>query len=104
SEALTDVRNFDEAIESKEVAELNSRDKNYKVKIGILGFLDQLQMGQVVLPAVPPLPGTSILEATEKDLGTIFSTDGREWIRIGTILRNAGIEARMNVNKIVTRH
>src|SRR5437870_8206833 len=36
SDALTDVRNFDEAIESKEVAELNSRDKNYKVKIGIL--------------------------------------------------------------------
>ena len=104
SEALTDVRNFDEAIESKEVAELNSRDKNYKVKIGILGFLDQLQMGQVVLPAVPPLPGTSILEATEKDLGTIFSPDGREWIRIGTLLRNAGIEARINVNKIVSRH
>ena len=104
SEALTDVRNFDEAIESKEVAELNSRDKNYKVKIGILGFLDKLQMGQVVLPAVPPLPGTSILEATEKDLGTIFSPDGREWIRIGTLLRNAGIEARINVNKIVSRH
>ncbi|TLX92740.1 MAG: ATP-binding protein [Thaumarchaeota archaeon] len=104
SEALTDVRNFDEAIESKEVAELNSRDKNYKVKIGILGFLDKLQIGQVVLPAVPPLPGTSILEATEKDLGTIFSPDGREWIRIGTLLRNAGIEARINVNKIVSRH
>ena len=104
SEALTDVRNFDEAIESKEVAELNSRDKNYKVKIGILGFLDKLQLGQVVLPAVPPLPGTSILEATEKDLGTIFSPDGREWIRIGTLLRNAGIEARINVNKIVSRH
>ncbi|MGI0011031.1 MAG: HAS-barrel domain-containing protein, partial [Nitrosopumilaceae archaeon] len=34
SDALTDVRNFDEAMESKEVAELNSRDKNYKVKIG----------------------------------------------------------------------
>ena len=33
SDALTDVRNFDEAMESKEVAELNSRDKNYKVKI-----------------------------------------------------------------------
>ena len=36
SEALTDVRNFDEAVESKEVADINSRDKNYKVKIGIL--------------------------------------------------------------------
>ncbi|HEX5359328.1 MAG TPA: HAS-barrel domain-containing protein, partial [Candidatus Nitrosotalea sp.] len=54
SEALTDVRNFDEAVESKEVADINSRDKNYKVKIGILGFLDKLQKGQMILPAGPP--------------------------------------------------
>jgi uncharacterized protein len=104
SDALTDVRNFDEAIESKEVAELNSRDKNYKVKIGILGFLDRLQKGHVILPAVPPLPGTTVLEATEEDLGTIFAPAGAEWIRIGTLLRNAGIEAKINVNKIVSRH
>ena len=104
SDALTDVRNFDEAIESKEVAELNSRDKNYKVKIGILGFLDELQNGHVILPAVPPLPGISILDATKEDLGTIFAPNGMEWIRIGTLLRNAGIEAKININKIVSRH
>ena len=104
SDALTDVHNFDEAIESKEVAELNSRDKNYKVKIGILGFLDKLQKGHVILPAVPPLPGISILDATKEDLGTIFSPDGNEWIRIGTLLRNIGIEAKININKIVSRH
>lgn len=104
SEALTDVRNFDEAVESKEVAELNSRDKNYKVKIGILGFLEKLQKGHVVLPAVPPLPGTSILEATQKDLGMIFGPSGKEWIRIGALLRNQEIEAKININKIVSRH
>lgn len=104
SDALTDVRNFDEAIESKEVAELNSRDKNYKVKIGILGFLDKLQKGHLILPAVPPLPGTSILEATREDLDTIFSPSGIEWIRIGTLLRNVTIEAKVNINKIVSRH
>ncbi|MDE1828999.1 MAG: ATP-binding protein [Thaumarchaeota archaeon] len=104
SEALTNVRNFDEAIESKEVAEINSRDKNYKVKIGILGFLDNLQKGHVIIPAVPPLPGTSILEATEKDLGMIFGPAGKEWIRIGSLLRNPNIEAKININKIVSRH
>ena len=104
SEALTDVRNFDEAVESKEVAEINSRDKNYKVKIGILGFLDKLQKGHVILPAVPPLPGTSILDATQHDLGTIFGPLGNEWIRIGSLLRNSGIEAKININKIVSRH
>ncbi|MHB8546138.1 MAG: helicase HerA domain-containing protein [Nitrosotalea sp.] len=104
SEALTDVRNFDEAVESKEVADINSRDKNYKVKIGILGFLDKLQKGQMILPAVPPLPGTSILEATQKDLGVIFGPITEEWVRIGSLLRNSSIEAKINVNKIVSRH
>ncbi|HSD04862.1 MAG TPA: ATP-binding protein [Nitrosopumilaceae archaeon] len=104
SDALTDVRNFDEAMESKEVAELNSRDKNYKVKIGILGFLDNLQKGQAIVPAVPPLPGTSILEATQEDLGIIFAPKEKEWIRIGSLLRNSEIEAKINLNKIVSRH
>ena len=104
SEALTDVRNFDEAVESKEVADINSRDKNYKVKIGILGFLDKLQKGQMILPAVPPLPGTSIIEATQKELGTIFGPTTSEWIRIGSLLRNSTIEAKININRIVSRH
>ncbi len=104
SDALDDVRNFDEAMESKEVAELNARDKNYKVKIGILGFLDKLQKGQAVVPAIPPLPGTSVLEATQEDLGIIFAPKGQEWIRIGALLRNSQIEAKINLNKIVSRH
>ncbi len=104
SEALANVRNFDEAVESKEVAEINSRDKNYKVKIGILGFLDKLKKGHVTIPAVPPLPGTSILEATQEDLGMIFAPSGTEWTRVGSLLRNSEIESRINVNKIVSRH
>lgn len=104
SDALADVRNFDEAMESKEVAELNSRDKNYKVKIGILGFLDKLKKGQAIVPAVPPLPGISILEATQEDLGIIFAPKEKEWIRIGSLLRNSEIEAKINLNKIVSRH
>jgi len=104
SDALADVRNFDEAMESKEVAELNIRDKNYKVKIRILGFLDKLQKGQPIVPAIPPLPGTTILEATESDLGIIFAPKEKEWIRIGSLLRNSEIEAKINLNKIVSRH
>ena len=104
SDALANVRNFDEAMESKEVAELNTRDKNYKVKIGILGFLEKLQKGQPIVPAVPPLPGTYILEATEDDLGIIFAPKEKEWIRIGSLLRNPEIEAKINLNRIVSRH
>ncbi len=43
SAAFTDVRNFDEAVESIEIAEINKRDKTFTSNIGILGFLDKLQ-------------------------------------------------------------
>jgi DNA helicase HerA-like ATPase len=66
--------------------------------------LDKLQKGQAIVPAVPPLPGTSILEATQQDLGVIFAPKSKEWIRIGSLLRNSEIEAKININRIVSRH
>ncbi|MGQ0790800.1 MAG: HAS-barrel domain-containing protein, partial [Nitrosopumilaceae archaeon] len=50
SAAFADVRNFDEAAESIEIAEMNRRDKTYTAHIGILGFLDKLQRGQSIIP------------------------------------------------------
>lgn len=104
SAALTDVRNFDEAVESKEVADINSRDKGYTAKIIVLGYLGMLQKGKAIVPAIPPLPGTSIKEATKKDLGIIFGPGGNRWSKIGTLLRNPTIESTINLNKIVSRH
>lgn len=104
SAALTDIHNFDEAIESKEIADINSRDKSFTAKIGILGYLAQLQKSVVVLPAIPPIPGTGILSATKDDLGNIFAPQKDEWVRVGTLLRNSQIEAKINLNKIVSRH
>jgi len=52
SAAFADVRNFDEASESIEIAEMNKRDKTYTAHIGILGFLDKLQKGQSIIPAI----------------------------------------------------
>ena len=46
SAALSDVRNFDEAEESIELAELNKRDKSHTGKILILGFLEMLRKGK----------------------------------------------------------
>jgi len=104
SAALTGVHNFDEAVESKEIADINSRDKSFTSKVGILGYLEQLQKGKAIVPAIPPLPGNSILEATKQDLGVIFDPEHPEWIRIGTLLRNPSINAKINLNKIVSRH
>jgi DNA helicase HerA-like ATPase len=104
SAALTDIHNFDEAIESKEIADINSRDKSFTAKITILGYLSELQKNRVVLPAIPPIPGTSVLDATKDDLGTIFAPQKDEWAKIGTLLRNRQIETCVNLNKIVSRH
>lgn len=104
SAALDDVHNYDEALESKEIAEINIRDKSYTTKIGILGYLEQLQKGKSVVPAIPPLPGTPILEATKEDLGVIFNPNQPEWTKVGSLLRNPKIDCKINLNKIISRH
>ncbi|MER3407617.1 MAG: hypothetical protein C4292_02150, partial [Nitrososphaera sp.] len=38
------------------------------------------------------------------DLTAIFAPSGPQWLRIGTLLRNTEVEAKINVDKIVSRH
>ena len=104
SAALDDVSNFDEALESIEIAEINKRDKSYTASIRILGFLDSLKKGKAILPAVPPVPGAQIIQATKDDLGQIFGPENKEWIKIGNLLRNSEIDSMINLNSIVSRH
>jgi DNA helicase HerA-like ATPase len=104
SVAFKDVKNFDEAAESKEIATSNKRDKEYVSQIMILGFLDRLQKGEAIIPSIPPIPGTEIIESTKQDLERIFRPQSNKWIRIGNLLRNSDIEARVNLNQIVSRH
>ncbi len=105
SDALSKyVRNYAEALESKEVADVNTRDKSYRAWVRILGYLDDLKNGRAIIPDVPPLPGTDILEAGQEDLGIIFAPDNDGWIRIGSLLRNSKVEARVNIERVVARH
>ncbi len=104
SAAFADIQNYEEAFESKEIAENNIRDKSYISNIGILGFLDGLKKGTPVLPAIPPIPGTAILTATKEDLEEIFGPNEEVWIKIGKLLRNNTIDAKINLDKIVSRH
>ncbi len=104
SAAFADVRNFEEAAESTEIAEINKRDKTHTAHIGILGFLDKLQKGQSIIPAIPPLPGTSVLVPSKQDLEEIFSPQKNGWVTVGNLLRNKSIDAKVNLDKIVSRH
>ena len=105
SDALsTSIRNYEEASESKLVAIENRRDKSYKGYIRILGYLEELRKCKAIIPELPPEPGTEVFEATPRDLAAIFSPSGQEWIRIGTLLRNIEVDAKVNVDKVVSRH
>ena len=104
SAAFTDVRNFHEAEESTEIADINKRDKTFTAHIGILGFLENLRRGQSIIPAIPPIPGTEITQPTNQDLEEIFSPKKDGWLKIGNLLRNKKIEAKINLDRIVSRH
>ena len=78
SAVLADVNNYDEAVESIDVAAEHKRDKSYTALIRILGFLESLQKGKAILPAVPPIPGTEVVKATKDDLGQIFGPEDSE--------------------------
>ena len=104
SAALADVRNFDEAAEAIDIAETSKRDKTFTAYVGILGFLDKLQKGQSVVPAIPPIPGTQITQPTIQDLEAVFSSSVEGWVKIGSLLRNKKIDAKVNLDKIVSRH
>ncbi len=49
SEALSDnISNFEEALESKQVASENRRDKSYKANVKILGLIEELRIGTLL--------------------------------------------------------
>src|SRR5919197_512555 len=105
SDALSDdISNFQEAIESKQVASKNKRDKSYKANVKILGLLEELKKCKPILPEVPPLPGTEVFEAKPHELESIFNPTNDEWLRIGTLLRQKDVDVKININKVATRH
>src|SRR3954452_21222354 len=84
-DALDDISNFQEALESKTVAEINKRDKSFKVNVKILGLLNLLKQSKVILPEIPPLPGTEVYKANKTDLEEIFNPEDESWLKVGTL-------------------
>jgi DNA helicase HerA-like ATPase len=105
SEALSDnISNFEEALESKQIASENRRDKSYKANVKILGLIEELQKCKTIIPEIPPLPGTEVFETRPNELKIIFEPAKDEWLRIGTLLRQKDVEVKININKVTTRH
>ena len=98
------IRNFEEASESRMVAAANRHDKSYKGNVRILGYLEELKKCKAIIPELPPEPGTQVFEATGADLEAIFAPEGTQWRKIGSLLRNSEVAGRVNIDKVVSRH
>ena len=104
SSAISNITNFEEAIESVEVSKDSTRDKGFETTIRIIGTVESLKNGRPTLPSTPTIPGTKISDVENDTLRIIFSPDDSKWSRIGNLLRAKEIDAKINIDEIVSRH
>jgi hypothetical protein len=104
SSLLDGVVDFRTAVEAKAVAAKNSRDKGYVAQVKVLGLLEELKKGSQFMPSLAPEPGADVDEASPTELAKVFSKEGREWAKIGALLRNRDVPVSINVNKMASRH
>ena len=104
SSAISNITNFQEALESVEVSKDSTRDKGFETTIRIIGTVESLKNGRPTLPSTPTIPGTKISDIEHDILRIIFSPDSSEWSRIGNLLRTDEIDAKINIDEIVSRH
>ena len=104
SSAISNITNFQEAIESVEVSKDSTRDKGFETTIRIIGTVESLKNGRPTLPSTPTIPGTKISDVENDTLRIIFSPDNSKWSRIGNLLRTKDIDAKINIDEIVSRH
>ena len=104
SSAISNITNFQEAVESVEVSKDSTRDKGFETTIRIIGTVESLKNGSPTLPSTPTIPGTKISDIEHDILRIIFSPESPEWSRIGNLLRTKEIDAKINIDEIVSRH
>ncbi|MFP3161929.1 MAG: ATP-binding protein [Acidilobus sp.] len=69
-----------------------------------LSYQDYLVKGLVVLPKVPPRPGTIVYSASADLLKNVFgSNESRGWIELGSLINNEEVRYSINVNRLM-RH
>ncbi len=104
SATLSDVPNFEYAEELVDIVRANTRDKRHTASISIIGSLEAIRRGRPEIPAIPPLPGSSVSIASAKSLTEVFAPGGSQWARVGTLMRNSDVDVKVNLDKAVSRH
>jgi DNA helicase HerA-like ATPase len=104
SDLLDRVSNFQMALEAKKVAAKNLRDKSYLASVKVVGILPALREGRVVLPSLPPEPGSEVREATPAEISEVFERKERQWVPIGSLLRDERVRVSVDIDKVASRH
>jgi uncharacterized protein len=104
SDLLDKMNDFPTASEARKVAMKNTRDKSYNASVKVVGLLDQLRKGRVVLPSLPPEPGSEVFEARGEEVSEIFDRKEKQWAPIGRLLRNGDVKVSVNMDKVASRH
>ncbi|MEM1677729.1 MAG: ATP-binding protein [Ignisphaera sp.] len=100
TDSLIDPRDIERLIKTIRYGE---RIYYYRGTIKILGSIDGSN-SKLYMPPIPPPPGTEVYKAPKSVLARVFSPGGREFVRVGTLLRELDVEVRVNINKIVSKH
>jgi len=104
SELMATAGNYIAATEASKASSQNPRDKGYRAVARVLGLVSELRNGRVYMPSVPPVPGNEVNEASSELLTAIFSRNGRSFIRVGSLLRNADVNVSVDLNMVASRH
>ena len=79
------------------IIKIGDNDFYLRGTIKILGEIEHLK-----IPKIPAPPGTPVYKANKEILEKIFEKEGT--IQIGSVLSQNEVKARININKMVSRH
>jgi uncharacterized protein len=104
SDLLGKVNNFQTAVEARAVAARNTRDKSYVATVKVVGLLEALRSGRVVLPSLPPEPGSEVFSADPSEIDEVFCRKESQWVQVGSLLRDNDVRVSVNIDKVASRH
>ena len=91
-------------METARFAGKDTRDIGYHAHVRVVGVIDSLINGITENFPVPPNPSTEVHEVESKILEEIFAPDHTKWTRIGSLLRTDGVDVKINLDEVVSRH
>ena len=104
SRLMDNARSFDAGIDASRAAAKDERDKRNSAFVQVAGLLEHLKKGSQFMPSLPAVPGSAVHLAPAEALSAVFSRDSGEWLKIGKLLRDDGVDVSVNVNRVASRH